>query len=606
MRYKTSRMRGFTLIASLLVLILLSGVAIGVMFLVNSQQHVGGNDLEANLAYYGAESGMEKLTSDLASLYSLTQAPTQAAISNLATLPPTLAMVGPMNYVESISQQTVGGVPVQRFNTISSGPEQNLYALTIPMNLQVQATRPSGASVNMFRTVEVALIPVFQFGVFSDSDLSYFAGPQFSFRGRIHTNGNLFLAADPGPLVTDAKITAFGEIIRDRLANNWTGGGYQGSVFVPNQTNGCSGGAPAAQCLDFGPDTNTATNDASWSGGIPPAGAANADPTYAAWIAAAKTFNGFILNRINGAKKLTLPFVQGNNAAIGTAGQQIQIIRRAVPTDTVSVANSKLYNKAAIRVLLADTEALLVADRPFLIGDLDNIDLTAGGVAVSPDGRQIQVNGVNYTRVAMANVGQDVAWTAAPLTAPSPLTIPDPAGAKGWNLINGWLRVEYLDNAAPTPGWNGVTREWLGYGFARGTNVPTTPSIPALPTGNTAHPNAILILQELKNAAAPVWDAGAGASQSEYSWYPINFWDPREGLPRDNNGALAGTQCNVNGVMDAVELDVGNLNLWLQHLGIYGGGRGNLVNSTSQNGYVLYFWTAVAWNRTRTWPALRL
>ncbi len=393
MRYKTSRMRGFTLIASLLVLILLSGVAIGVMFLVNSQQHVGGNDLEANLAYYGAESGMEKLTSDLASLYSLTQAPTQAAISNLATLPPTLAMVGPMNYVESISQQTVGGVPVQRFNTISSGPEQNLYALTIPMNLQVQATRPSGASVNMFRTVEVALIPVFQFGVFSDSDLSYFAGPQFSFRGRIHTNGNLFLAADPGPLVTDAKITAFGEIIRDRLANNWTGGGYQGSVFVPNQTNGCSGGAPAAQCLDFGPDTNTATNDASWSGGIPPAGAANADPTYAAWIAAAKTFNGFILNRINGAKKLTLPFVQGNNAAIGTAGQQIQIIRRAVPTDTVSVANSKLYNKAAIRVLLADTEALLVADRPFLIGDLDNIDLTAGGVAVSPDGRQIQVNG---------------------------------------------------------------------------------------------------------------------------------------------------------------------------------------------------------------------
>ncbi len=134
-----------------------------------------------------------------------------------------------------------------------------------------------------------------------------------------------------------------------------------------------------------------------------------------------------------------------------------------------------------------------------------------------------------------------------------------------------------------------MTREWLGYGFARGTNVPTTPSIPALPTGNTAHPNAILILQELKNAAAPVWDAGAGASQSEYSWYPINFWDPREGLPRDNNGALAGTQCNVNGVMDAVELDVGNLNLWLQHLGTYGGGSGNLVNSTSQNGYVLYF-----------------
>ena len=57
--------------------------------------------------------------------------------------------------------------------------------------------------------MEVALIPVFQFGVFSDSDLSYFAGPNFDFQGRVHTNGNLFLAANYGNrLVLDAKMTA--------------------------------------------------------------------------------------------------------------------------------------------------------------------------------------------------------------------------------------------------------------------------------------------------------------------------------------------------------------------------------------------------------------
>lgn len=579
---KAGRMRGFTLIASLLVLILLSGVAIGLMFLVNSQQHVGSNDMQDNLAFYGAESGMEKLTSDLAALYSANQAPTPLAINNLANFPPTAAMVGNMTYVETISQQTVGGVPVLRFNTISAGPEQGLSAETIPMNLQVQATTPTGASVNMFRTVEVALIPVFQFGVFSDSDLSYFAGPVFNFKGRIHTNGNLFLAANAGPLIADAKITAFGEIIRDRLANNWTGGGYTGSVFVPNQNGGCTGytgvGAAPANCLDYGPDANNATNDASWAGGIPPAGAANADPTYAAWIAAAKNFNGFITNRINGAKRLALPFVQGNNPLAGSAAQQIQIIRKGLAGDSVAVANSKLYNKAAIRILLADTEALLAPERPALIGDADNIDLTGGGAL---DGLQWQLNGGLYTRIAVAKAGKDVAWTAAPL--PANLTIPDAANGSGnWNLINGWIRVEYLDTASP-PQWHGITRQWLNYGFARGINVPLAPGT------NAAHPNAILILQEMKTALVNQYDGAAGAKLSEYNFYPINFWDPREGLPRDNAGALAGTQCNVNGVMNAVELDVGNLNLWLQHAGAYGAGSGNLVNSTTQNGYVLYF-----------------
>ena len=52
------RSRGFTLIAALLLLLLLSGVAVGLMYLVTGQGHVGSNDLEANEAYYGAESGM--------------------------------------------------------------------------------------------------------------------------------------------------------------------------------------------------------------------------------------------------------------------------------------------------------------------------------------------------------------------------------------------------------------------------------------------------------------------------------------------------------------------------------------------------------------------
>ena len=54
--------RGFTLIAALLLTVLLSGVAVGLLYMVNNEQHMGGNDLEGNVAYYGAEAGMENLT----------------------------------------------------------------------------------------------------------------------------------------------------------------------------------------------------------------------------------------------------------------------------------------------------------------------------------------------------------------------------------------------------------------------------------------------------------------------------------------------------------------------------------------------------------------
>jgi hypothetical protein len=73
-------------------------------------------------------------------------------------------------------------------------------------------------------------------------------------------------------------------------------------------------------------------------------------------------------------------------------------------------------------------------------------------------------------------------------------------------------------------------------------------------------------------------------SLTQYNWYPINFYDAREGEVRDN--VLDDNTCTVNGVMNAVEIDVGNLKKWLN--GTIAG-HGTSVDSASQNGYVLYF-----------------
>ena len=73
-----------------------------------------------------------------------------------------------------------------------------------------------------------------------------------------------------------------------------------------------------------------------------------------------------------------------------------------------------------------------------------------------------------------------------------------------------------------------------------------------------------------------------GANSTD--WYPINFYDTREGEMRDN--PQAADSCAVNGIMNVVDLDVGNLARWLNS-GIPGHGAN--VDYATQNGYVLYF-----------------
>jgi hypothetical protein len=125
-------------------------------------------------------------------------------------------------------------------------------------------------------------------------------------------------------------------------------------------------------------------------------------------------------------------------------------------------------------------------------------------------------------------------------------------------------------------------------GFSRLFDSP-----PTSPGSNAVDPNAILILQQLRPTLLPASAHGAG---TQGNFYPINFYDAREGEMRDNavpnvNTTFSGnpvtySSCSVNGIMNAVELDVGNLAKWLN--GSIAG-TGTSVPYTNFNGYVLYF-----------------
>ena len=618
---KTNRSQGFTLIAALLILVLLSGVAAGLLFLVTNEARMSGNDQEANLAFYGAESGMEKLDSDLASLYQSYMVPTTQQIQGLTTYPPSASSVPSMTYSEQICFPTSTGcvatnnatAPPSNWNTVSAGSNQGLYAEIVPMNLQITATRPSGASANITRKVEVALIPVFQFGVFCGYDCSYFPGPDFSFGGRVHTNQNLFLGTG-GNLVFNDKVQAYSQVVMDQLENGWpTSNGYTGTVYLSKAYNGCP-------LNSFPPPTGTncasyPVGDASYSGGYPGiTGSVNGSfqSTYSG------LYNYYVANSTTGVSNLQLKFIQNSCVSNppGSCTDAIAIVRKPVPLESPvgTLGSERLYNKAQIRILLSDDPLDLHPDRGAAPMDAQDVcfpnSATAAALPCNAPFSAASVAAVSLTAggtepVGFATVGSN-GWV-------NPYT---DSGIRAWGGVNNipligeltnnpaaptnmngpWIRVEICTTAPcnVATNWVGVTQEWLRLGFSRIFNNP-----PTTPGSNAIDPNAILILQQLRPAPAVAQTAASAhgtAAAVGGNFYPINFYDTREGEMRDNNvantntgsGATASTysSCSVNGIMNAVELDVGNLARWLN-----GSipGSGNTVNYNSENGYVLYF-----------------
>jgi Tfp pilus assembly protein PilX len=709
--------RGFTLIATLMLMLIMSGVAIGLLMMVNTEGKVGSGDTQNNLAFHAAEGGIEHMTSDLANMFQNIESPTAAQIAALSADAPTNSAF--MSYpVYSLTAATnANGTLAANWGQIAAGTYQGLYAQLLPVNLQVTATTSLaglgtvGNEVNMSRTIEVALIPVFQFGVFSDSDLGFFSSPNLNFAGRVHTNGDLYLGvANCCTLTFHDKLTAWGNVIRQVLPNGLAANAFNdsGVVLIPKATGGCDlPTQPACRAM--------AATEGSLvgAGGNPPASGPTVGPPSWQTISLNSAFyNTFIEdgdygNNVlgTGATNLTLPFVNGTTG-LGTGPQPFEIVRRPPvgESPTAALGASRLYNEAEIRVLLSDTPA----DLPGGVGDVNNIRLTNPNVAGAtyefgiptsvPAGLPVLASGGTYNTyfaqgttaypdtsqwtgvgqalgtvptlapdwpyVPVQPIAADVTFTndpgppAAPLTtltlnannngltavppvlnltpcpgnppvcpappppatwwlAPYPYYTPTLANASNtWNLIDGYLRVEYRDAAGA---YHPITAEWLQLGFARGTRPPTVAGT------NPIHPNAILLFQEpadrngdgaidAKGQGPTCSKSGSGVwtcvkakppevsvdqttilpwygdskavlqSLSMYNWYPINFYDPREGESRDTQ--QANNSCTPNGIMNAVELDVGNLQRWLRG---QTGVSGPLVDFISQNGYILYF-----------------
>ena len=501
MRSNINSENGFALMSAALIALLLAGLSAGTMYLVDTESSLSSTDLENTQVYYGAEAAMEKMMSDLNALYAAQVAPSVSEIQALGagTYQPYIPEITFPNYSFNVPNNL--GTPIVQVRNISAGPNEGLVAYIIPMTLSVTARGPRGAEAKMEREIEVALIPIFQFGMFSESDLAYFPGPGFDFAGRVHTNGNLFLATS-AELTFFSKITAVGEVIRAELANGLgtVATGRTGEIWIPASPGGCNGGQP--DCRDLQEDEGSKT------GGTTSGDNAN-------WPSISLSdYNGGILNGDTGAKALSLPFV-----APGL--RPVEIIRRPPAGEDPSslVARSRLHNMAQLRILISDS----AAEHPGSAG------VRLSNVAPYYDGTDYGAQDTAFAEGALSR-GSDFK---------QPTAEPDP-----WPLIDGFLMIQ----SRRTDGsYVDVTEEWLDLGIAR-ENADAIVHFQTLEwdggNGNSLHTN------NSTNREDPL------------KFLPLGLYDTREGEVRDQDLG-ASTQCAIGGIMNIVELDVNNLKRWI-------------------------------------------
>ncbi len=633
------REEGIALIVTLMVLMLVSALMVGFVAAIIADTRASGLDRDQTQAYAASHAGLEQITSDLSTLFITDFSPTTAQIAALRATPPTVpgfTFIAPggaagSGYWVAPRFTDAGGNPRPEDpvngSAITAGPYQGFRGIITPYDITVTARSAGRAEVRMRRTLQTVAIPVFQFGMFSETDLAFHAGAEaFGFGGRVHTNGNLFLAAaDGGSLTIADRITAVKDVVRTHLPNGLvTTSGYTGNVRIPTTI----ASNPALNLY-----RNLARTEGSITGTVPPSQVPIA-PDNGAWVGLSQgTYGSNIRNGDTGAKRLDLPIVADldNNGAPDAA--VIDLIRRPGQGSNENVgtpAQRNVYTQrffalASVRILLSDTAAEITS--------LPTVTPQAP-VALSVTG---PAPFTQYSPVTATST-----LPRSPIgTSEQPGFIAGPAGGqlpgyiyKGNHeepVLGGFIKIEIQRQPAvglgPTEGvWQDVTAEVLGLGISgrnladanfaigsRWNSIPGTaqPSpIPAAGTGDICaepHPNAIIRLQRVRDipinlapcgidtdmagdiTATTTLPAGILAvSQNDHDYWPNVLYDTREAQTRD--GLADTTDLTWSGVIHYVELDVNNLRRWLAgQFAAAPYGAPNGPNAKNDNGYIIYF-----------------
>ena len=351
--------RGSALTLSLLIMALLGVITMSVLAVVRTETRIASSDLCRTQTFYAAQSRIEQMTNDFSALFAKTSNPTTAQLNSISsnnpqellnegfqfTPVPTIALdSATLTAMQNTQNITNGAYPRV---VIPSGAYSGLTATVAPYILNATAKIDRcGAEVQLRREINNYLIPLFQFGVFAEKDLEVYPGPPFTFNGRVHANGNIYVAGDVRFL---SKVTTANEFVRDTMRNglgypsgltnsvHMTVGGTDVEITQGSVVNGPNFSGTVDGDRGFFPTSPSGYANSSWE----------STSVAAAQASTPNQLGGQLLTRTTGASPLLLPLQLGGNSTR-------EIIKRRMPNDDSVLSESRYHSKAQVRILIDD------------------------------------------------------------------------------------------------------------------------------------------------------------------------------------------------------------------------------------------------------------
>jgi Tfp pilus assembly protein PilX len=504
--------RGAALSTALIVMSLLAAISMTVLAVVTHEARIAGSDLQRTQTFYAADAGLEKMTNGFSKLFAKTSNPTSAQLSNIATSYPTELINEGFSFNQTLSTDATANSGTV---TIPNGPFSGLYANVTPYLLTSTAIHTNtGTQVSLQRKMNNYLVPIFQFGMFSNEDIELYPLPAMALNGRVHANGNIYASASTS-LTFQAKVTTANEFITDVWRNGtplgsdnvfMTVGGINVPITMGSMVNGPNIPGTTAGQRGYAPGSPNGTINSTW----------DTTSVKSAVSGVANQFGGQLITRSTGGASLRLPMeLEGAPSR--------ELIKRKMPNDPQTLSDSRFHIKAEIRILIDDESPSTTdaAGIPVGLGvrlsQFDPLPLPSGAPSTG-GGRalwQINDNGTYFDTVDAAaktclqsgcvlqqNGGSTKQADAVRgvkgvgVNSPGGIKIPPGAG------ITGRVLIQIVDASGNT---YDVTQQILSLGMTEG------------------EPNAIVTLQR------PLWAAftqgsrdASGSSATNYLTYVLN------------------------------------------------------------------------------------
>src|SRR5215470_10009293 len=283
MMSRTRDDRGMALIGVIVLSALLMALAATLMLAVRSDTQLRGTFASGITGFYAAEAGLNKGMGEYRNIF------LDYNVPHGADFDPRTVTVGNRNVTYQMAQRlsaapceagcaVTGGCQCQS-TTIPSGELfAGLNATQYRYTVNSKATNTVGdVEASVGAEFLVGYIPLFQFVAFYKNDLEISPGPAMNLQGRVHTNGDLYLNGDSGPLyiednpaagVFTVQVSAGNKIYRGRKRQNIC----QGNVWVDKLEDKSpqDGNLDAAELLCNGGSTREVPSSelAQWKGSM--------------------------------------------------------------------------------------------------------------------------------------------------------------------------------------------------------------------------------------------------------------------------------------------------------------------------------------------------